>query len=287
MSQDFGLIFVSAEEFRAFCAFFFLLQRRQAEVQRDAGTSVTATMLRLIFTAADVGISGGSCTPGSCDLKGDGRLGMEELRNMLLVLIRESGSLAWLHMKYQADARFRHMLSDYCKSPLRWTADAALHELVTYDSPPALAAAPNLFSDTTRLTWEGLSKIMQVKRLSGGECVVEALTRRWMDAATAQLCCPVPPPPHAHEVAFQDEDEAAAGSVAEEDDLCETSSGFDSASAAPSQAAALPAFQAVGGGFYVGPGFPLPLGLAAPGKAGERAGPTLRVDSDAAKRFVR
>jgi hypothetical protein len=269
---------VSAEEFRAFCAFFFLLQRRQVEAQQDSGRSVTATMLRLIFTAADVGISVGSCTPGSCDLKGDGRLGMEELRNMLLVLIRESGSLAWLHMKYQADARFRHMLSDYCKSPLKWTADAALHELVTYDSPPALAAAPNLFSDTTRLTWEGLSKIMEVKRLSGGECVVEALTRRWMDAATAQLSCPAPPPAHAHEVALQDEDDAAAGSVAEEDDLCDS---------APSHAPALPAFQAAGGGCYVGPGFPLPLGLAPPGKVGGRAGPALRVDSDAAKRFVR
>ena len=69
---------VSLEEFRAFCAFFFLLQRHQAEAAAAAaaaaagaggaaaaagasqGRGVTAPMLRLIFSAADVGSGGGT-----------------------------------------------------------------------------------------------------------------------------------------------------------------------------------------------------------------------------------
>jgi hypothetical protein len=233
-------------------------------------------MLMLIFFASDVGYGGGSCDASSCDLIGDGRLGRGELRNMLLMLIRESGSLAWLQPKYIADPRFKHMLTDYCKSPMMWTADAALHELVTYDSPPAIAAAPNLFSDTTRLSWEGLSKIMEVKRQAGGECTIEVLTRRWMDAATSQMSFAAALDSDIHEIEVAAEE--VAGQFSSE---AEEIGSEDVAIASES----LPASSLSGGAFYVGPGFPLPIGVAAPAKEGK--GAALRVNAAAAKRFVR
>ncbi len=259
---------ISLEEFRSFCAFFFLLQRRQAELQQEeeggrevgAGcTGVSAPILKLLFTAADVGMEGGAVHAGSCDVRGDGFLGREELRRLFMVLIRESGSLGWLHMKYRADIRFKHMLTDYCKSPLQWTTDAALHEFLTFESPPAVAAAPHYFTDSTRLAWDGLSLIMETKRAAGGMCTIELLARRWMDAAIAQLAAAAP-------VVVGDEDGVGEGDGRADAGDCEEAAGeyVAPASAPFAPSASLPPQPAAVGGFYVGPGFPLPLGVSAP-----------------------
>ena len=246
-------------------------------------------MLKLLFTAADIGVEGiGSCDAGSCDLRGDGRLGREELRKLFLVLIKESGSLSWLHLKYRADPRFKHMLSDYCKSPLKWTADAALHEFLTFDTPPAVAAAPLLFTDTTRMTWDGLNKIMEVKRQAGSECTIEVLTRNWIDAAITQLSTAVPVAPDSDEYGWHGGEVGEAADGAEDGDF-EEIAGDDDAPAPALLASSLPLNLqpracAAGGSCYVGPGFPLPVGVAA---AAQATGPTLRVDSAAAQRFVR
>lgn len=299
LQPAFCLTRVSLEEFRAFCAFFFLLQRHQAEAAADAGASqgrgVTAPMLKLIFSAADVGSGGGTCDQVSCDLIGDGRLGKWELRNMLLVLIKESGSLAWLQPKYRADARFKHMLADYCKSPLQWTADAALHELIAFDTPPAIAAAPNVFTDTTRLTWDGLSVIMETKRRSGGETTIEVLTRRWMEAAIEEISHAAPAAHAVLDAAAWEQQAWADGTESEldEDEECEPIAEAAPPAASVSASASLHppsgARAAAAHGFHAVPGFPLPLGLAPAGTAaaGVRAGPRLRVNAPAATRFVR
>lgn len=296
----------SLEEFRAFCAFFFLLQRRGAEAAgaeggANGGRGAIAPMLKLIFAAADVGSDGGTCGNGSCDLIGDGRLGKGELRNMLLVLIKEGGSLSWLQPKFRADPRFKHMLADYCKSPLNWTADAALHELITFDAPPALATWPHLFTDTSRLTWDGLSAIIEAKRRAGGETTIEALTRRWMDAAIEELSRSAPAVHPVGEGAGCDErgwGEADAGSDHGEELDCDFDAvgamlaGAVPPSAQPSASSHVPPAGApiiAARGCYAAPGFPLPVGLsagAAPG-VGTRSGPLLRVDNTAAKRLVR
>jgi hypothetical protein len=287
---------VSLEEFRSFCAFFFLLQRRQAESRGGVGSmsSVTPPVLKLLFTAADTGVDAGApCDSSSCDISGDGRLGREELKRLFLVLIRESDSLAWLQPKYRADPRFKHMLTDYCKSPLQWTAAAAMHEFLTFDCPPAIAAAPDCFTDATRLTWEGLSVILDVKRQSGVECTIEVLTRRWIDTANAQL---------AHLPSDHYECELWGGEVAAGVHTVAECDGFEgiahehassvSASVPTSRVISVPHVSqpgaaVAGGHYFVGPGFPLPLSMSAPVAAGQAAGPTLRVDSAAAQRFVR
>lgn len=288
----------SLEEFRSFCAFFFLLQRRQAEQRGAAGatSSVTMPVLKLLFTAADTGVAAGeACDSSSCDISGDGRLGREELKRLFLVLIKESDSLAWLQPKYRADPRFKHMLTDYCKSPLQWTASAAMHEFLTFDCPPAIVAAPDCFTDTTRLTWEGLSVILDVKRQAGAECTIEVLTRRWMDTANAQLSSAHLPSDHYECEWWGGEVAAGVHSVAEDDDFEEMAhehASSVSASVPTSRVLSVPHVSQLGaavagGGYFVGPGFPLPLGVSAPVAAGQAAGPTLRVDSAAAQRFVR
>lgn len=297
----FSHICISLEEFRAFCAFFFLLQRRQAEAASPevkvgvrAGSGATAPMLKLIFAAADVGCGGGTCDDASCDLIGDGRLGKGELRNMLLVLIKESGSLAWLQPQYRADPRFKHMLAHYCKSPLNWTADAALHELLTFDAPPALAAAPQLFTDTSRVSWEGLSMIIETKRQAGGETTIEVLVRRWMDVAIEELSRAAHAGGQGSGGHQRGETEAIAGEARGEEQDCDfdavaallavpvpsaaVPSEASSAPPSPSKTAALRSCRAA-------PGFPVPVGLSV--AQGGKPGPSLRVNSAAAYRFAR
>ena len=219
---------------------------------------------------------------------------------MLLVLIKESGALAWLQPKYRADPRFKHMLADYCKSPLQWTADAALHELIAFDSPPAVAAAPNIFTDTTRLTWDGLSVIMETKRRSGGETTIEVLTRKWMEAAIEEISHAAPAAHVVLDAAAWEQQAWADGAESEldEDEDCEPIAAAAAPAASASAAASLHppslhppsrASAAAAPGFHAVPGFPLPLGLApaATAAAGVRAGPLLRVNSVVATRGIR